>query len=123
MAQMLPPLESLDDFMARLAHRYMGKEEEIKQIIAESRKTAEQHAASPKTLLDGPGPATKEEKGANGSHPTNIGRSSDYLTARIARDRPDGEAANGNPPAEVDRLVMLLMERAGLHIPRPDDDG
>jgi hypothetical protein len=51
-------------------------------------KIVAERAKNPKTLLDGPGPATREEKSI-GSNTTNIGRGVDYLTARIARDRPD----------------------------------
>jgi hypothetical protein len=47
-------------------------------------------AQEAKPLLDGPGPATKEEK-ANGYTVTNAnkGNGADYLTRRIARDAPD----------------------------------
>ncbi len=42
-------------------------------------------------MLDGPGPTTTEEKAANDGVPINSprGTTADYLTARIARDRPD----------------------------------
>jgi hypothetical protein len=51
-----------------------------------------ERAKNPKTLLDGPGPATKGEKviAANGINRREIGsNNANYLTVRIARDHPD----------------------------------
>lgn len=65
---------------------------DIEAIITE-RRSAQAHAQQPKLLLDGPGPMTAEETKAIGNDITNRvarrGTDSDYLTARIARDRPD----------------------------------
>lgn len=69
----------------------MPAKEEIDQIIAEGKaKSIQDRAANPPVLLDGPGPATQEEKAANDKQLiTSRGPTADYLTARIARDRPD----------------------------------
>jgi hypothetical protein len=67
--------------------------EQIDLIIAEGKKTAQEHGENPKVLLDGPGPATKEEKEAICANSTNTrghgSTNAEYLTARIARDHPD----------------------------------
>jgi hypothetical protein len=64
----------------------------INETATSSTEKVKARAKNPKTLLDGPGPATKEEK-ANGDSSTNRPKrgttGADYLTARIARDHPD----------------------------------
>lgn len=54
--------------------------------------SAQRHAERPKNLLSDRGPATSEEKSNHYNiinRPMRQGDSADYLTARIARDRPD----------------------------------
>jgi hypothetical protein len=57
-------------------------------VIAE-KKSPKELAENPKTPLDGPGPATKEEKANDKKLINSRGPTADYLAARIARDRPD----------------------------------
>src|SRR5262245_13984704 len=103
--------------------------------------TVKQRAEQPKPLLDGPGPATAEEK-ANGAIST-ISRgstSADYLTPRIARDRPDilermrAGAYRSVRQAELEagiikRTVTVLLEPAAIArmplrcTPAPATDG
>jgi len=62
----------------------------IERII-EDRRSAQAHAARPATLFDHGGDRKSEEHQVQSDNVTLIGRgnSADYLTARIARDRPD----------------------------------
>jgi hypothetical protein len=64
----------------------------IERLLAE-RMTPSDRAHRPLTLLDNPGPATAEERESIvdiiNNRESGGGTSADYLTARIARDRPD----------------------------------
>lgn len=68
----------------------LGYDPDALDMVVKERLTAQERAQQPKTLLDNPGPPTEEEKSIS-SDTTNINgkRDADYLTARIARDRPD----------------------------------
>lgn len=87
------PFSSLADFCKARRPQGLGRNpDEIDALLKEgaAKKTAAERAATPAVLLDGPGPATKEEKAANDKKLINgRGPTADYLTARIARDRPD----------------------------------
>jgi hypothetical protein len=66
--------------------------EEIDALLAE-RKSAQEHAEAPLTLLPDKGPATDEERLSINNNvinrPTRQGNDPGYLTARIARDHKD----------------------------------
>jgi hypothetical protein len=61
--------------------------------ICKERGTPQRHAAAPRTLLEDHGPPTKKQREegifANGKVTKQGSHSTTYLTARIARDRPD----------------------------------
>jgi hypothetical protein len=66
--------------------------DDIDRIIGERRaRTTAETAETPLKLLDDRGPATKEEQASIPSERrnTSYGETTNYLTARIARDRPD----------------------------------
>src|SRR5437660_1536229 len=59
------------------------------QVRKREPRRRQERPENPKVLLDGPGPATEEEKAANDKQLINSrGPTADYLTARIARDHP-----------------------------------
>ncbi len=62
------------------------------EAMIDERKAAQARASEPKKLLNDRGPATREEKAsiyAIGINTRYGSTNADYLTARIARDRPD----------------------------------
>ncbi len=71
----------------------LGYEIDAINAIIDERKSAEARAQRPKFLADNDGPLTGEEKDSIGNDVTDRvierGNNADYLTARIARDRPD----------------------------------
>ncbi len=71
----------------------LGISADVINRIVNERMTAQARAQQPAMLLDDRGPATEEEK-SNSDYIRNTvaqdgGTSANYLTARIARDRPD----------------------------------
>jgi hypothetical protein len=92
---------------------------EIDAVIAERKaRNAQEMAKSPPVLLDGPGPATEQER-AIGSVTTNMGRGSDYLTARIARDHPD--VLKRMRAGEFPSVRRAAIEAGIVKVPTPLD--
>lgn len=106
---------------------------EVDALVKEgtARKTAEERAKSPPTLLDHGGDRVSE-KVEQGNDVTLIrGNHADYLTARIARDRPDilermqaGEFSSVRAAAIEAGIVKVptTLERVMKLLPKLNDD-
>lgn len=134
------PFASYADFCrARKPHGLGRDPAEIDQLLKEgaAKKSPQARAENPPVLLDGPGPATEEEK-ANGvlntNRPDRGSTNADYLTARIARDHPDvlarmkaGEFPSVRAAAKVAGIVrdptpLELMKRAWTRASKAEKD-
>lgn len=82
------PFRTFEAFCRERSPFGLGYDPAAIERIVEERRSAQVRAQAPLSLLD-PGPPTKEERDDKGYDITVRGTGSDYLTARIARDRPD----------------------------------
>lgn len=83
------PFESYEAFCRAEIPFGLGYDADVITAIIHERKSAEARAANPRYLAPDDGPHTRQEKKDNGYVVTDRGNNADYLTARIARDRPD----------------------------------